>query len=581
MKYINDLSEPTRVTETFDGFNGCFGGERSLKRAENLSADAFPLLRPREKRARLGDYGKISAFLDGEVTAKIENGRLYVDGKAVSDEYFTNEYKHRILRLGDYFIVMPEGFYCNAHNLSDFGLVQKSLYTGSGGARLVTVDGEFNEIEKYTVLRTRPDTAEKGDLWAKPKTDGGYEMKRYDGCEWRPCESFIKLESKVAAESFKKGDVLLCKGASEVLGEYIKIIASDGTGIYIEGAAPQGETVSRFSLERRMPLLQQAVAVGGRMLGVYCGYDENGEFVSRVYASALNSPFVWSEYGGGLSADIGGTEEFTELVRLSEDAVAFRKGSVLRIKISDGKISCSETRCEGIGAESDGCAAVIGDSVCYKAPTAIYKYSGSFPERISDGLSGVDLCRNEGTPVGACNGKFYVRLADKSGKHGIYAYSTKTKLWSVEDDPGVKSFFMSGNGLVAVCDKGDGSSLVLFDYESVGETLAKEFTGNGYPAVESAVRWSFETESINANIKKGLYPSRIFLKARLKAGASLGAGCICGEKSLPDRTVSVSDGVDGYFEIPLLVSKSRSVRLSVFGRGDAEVLGYAVEYTKG
>lgn len=576
MRYINDLSEPKSVTETVDGFEGCFEG--GILHAENLSSDAFPTVRPRSRRARLGDHGKITAVFDDGITAMIEDGRLYIDGARISDEYFSDGFKHKLLRLGDHIVVMPDGFYCNIGDKSDCGAIRKSVYIGDPGITPVAVDGNFNVISEYTTLRTRPPAAERGDLWAKPKTDGGYEMKSYDGYEWRPYESYVMLKSKALVESFKKGDVLVCVGADGVFGNHVKVVRNDGAAIYFEGAVPNGETVSGFSLKRYMPILEQATVVCGRMVGVYCGYDENGGFVSRAYASALNDPLSWSEYGGGASADIGGSEPFTELLSFCGDAVAFREGSLVRLKLSDSGITFTELECDGIRPGSEGCAAVTDGYLYYKSPTAIYKYGGSLPERISLPLSGVDLCRAESTPAGACNGRFYIRLLNTSGRSGIYVYSAETKSWSVEDDPGVTEFFRSDGELLAICDSGEGSSVLLWNGDGASEAFISRFTGNGYPVFENAVRWSFETEAVSANIKKGIFPSKIFLKARVKAGSTLGAGCICNGRSVPERVVTVNGGNDGYFEIPMPVSKHGALRLSVFGRGEAEVYGYAVEY---
>lgn len=584
MRTIKDLSVPKTYSVSFDGFKGYSDGEQSdgktVTYAENISDSLFPSLSPRPRRAVLGKYGRITSFLADETPVRIENYILFVGDTQVSNEKFPDYYRHSILRIGNYYVVLPRGFYVNVSDITDCGFINRIVSVGNGGnVKLITVDGSYQEITEYTVSRTRPPAAEAGDLWAKPKDVGGYEMKRYDGYEWRPYESYVRIEYSSLSEKFKIGDVLECTGAQDVLGPYVKVCHADSTGIYFEGAAPQLTVINYFALKRLMPQLQHATVSGGRIVGVFCGRDDEGNPISKAYASAVNDPFCWFEAYGGLSADIGGETPFTAIEGFGEDTVAFRENSITRIKVSNDKISFSVTECEGVASGGELSTAYINGSVYYKSPTGVYAYGGSFPKKISAPLGEAEVCDGS-TPGGVYDGKYYIRLKDKKGRSHIYVYNTLSGGWSIEDDPGVTEFVQKNRGLIAVCEDGDGSFLVLWDHDGASESLKGCYAKDGYPIVEKPIRWFFETGEVYADIGKGYFPSRVFLKARLKAGGSISVGCICNGGSVPDKTVNVTDRTDTYFEIPMLVSRCTSLRLRVSGRGNAEVLGYVIEYAK-
>ena len=81
-----------------------------------------------------------------------------------------------------------------------------------------------------------------------------------------------------------------------------------------------------------------------------------------------------------------------------------------------------------------------------------------------------------------------------------------------------------------------------------------------------------------ADVKNGMRPTRIFLNAELKHGATLGVGLIRHGRSAPDRVINISDGKSGCFEIQMDSVKDGAPRIAVLGRGDAKVFGYDVEY---
>ncbi len=611
MKEINDLYVPKTAVKSIDGFSGFCLGERGggsvLIRAENISDRAFPSVCPRPRRATLGKYGKITAAVADTQLVRIENGVLFDGETKIMEGYFFDNIEHKIMKVGNYFVVMPMCAYFSIVDSTDFGIVSSSFTMGTGGAEIATVDKNFNVISEYTVLGTRPTGALDGNLWAKPKEDGGYEMMIYEGHEWYPYESYVRVKWPALAKNHRAGEVLECTGVDREIGKYIRISYTDDQHIYFAGAAPHLEKITKFSLSRKRPILQQSTLLDGRIVGVFCGYDNNGKFISKAYASARNNPISWSEYDGALSVDIGGCEEFTAITEYRGEILAFTENSIVRLKISDEKITASTIKCEGVKKRDGKSVVCIDGTVYYKGRNGVYAYDGAFPKKISSSLDkdlfftvpaplsettsseeqlggdrfiellpGVELavCHS---PAGAYNGKYYIRLEGKKEKSNIYVYNTLTKCWSVEDDPGVTEFLNMDGELMAVCKDGDGSKLILWDYDGADTSNVERFAKDGYPTVEDRVRWFFETGKTFADIKTGMSPTRIFLNARIKAGGSIGVGCIYNEDSSPRRIVSVSDRQDGVFEIPLAVTKCDSVRLAVFGSGDAEVLGYGVE----
>lgn len=575
MRYIKNISVPRSSVKSSHAFDG---EGFSLSVMKNVSDRCYPSITPRGKRAVLGKYGKIAAFLPDEIPVRIENGRFYIGQTQVSEEYIPENFRHTVLRLGEFFTVIPYGLFFHATDHSLYGSMRKSFYMGAQGVEVATVDANMNVITEYTPLRTRIPAAEEGELWAKPREEGGYEMQRYDGQEWRPYESYVRLKSSSLGSSFRVGDVLECTGADHVLPRYMRVTHSDAEGICFAGATPHVEKIDFFSIKRPIPFLQQSLISNGRAVGVYSGYGENGEFISRVYASALNDPLCWSEYGGALSADIGGSETFNAIVNFDGDILAFRENSIVRIHIYEEKISFSVIECEGVALGAEKSVAVIGKKVYYKSPSAICVFDGTAVKRIPSSFGKLIYDTENGTPAAAYNGKYYVSLKDGNGKRAIYVYNPESRIWCVEDDPGVNCFINVGGTLLAVCNTEGGSTLMLWDYDSAGQAVINRFSSEGYPVYENTVSWSFESGTLGADVKKGMRPSRVYIRAELRDGATLGVGLIYCGRGTPESVVNISDGKSGYFEIPMRAVKDGMPRIAVYGKGDAEIFGYDVEY---
>ncbi len=583
MKYISDLKVTDNFSESIDGFSGLRHNSRSdgktLVYSENMSDSLFPSLYQRNKRACVSHFGNLSSILPDETLARIENGLFYNGQTEYSDVYYSDIYKHNILRLGDYYVVFPLGSYYNVHDTSDFGAMRKTYSFGSEGTQIMTVDENLNEIVNYTVSESEPKTAVDGNFWVKPKNDGGYETKKYDGFTWHDFKSYVKIVHESMGQSFKVGEVLECNGAEGILGKYVKVMAKDSTGIYFSGAAPYTRKIGNYSLKRWVPRLQQTAVCGGRIIGVYHGEDEDGKFISRIYASAVNDPFSWTEYGGGLSVDVGGGEEFTAICDFRGSPVVFREHSIIQLKITEDKMTFSTIFCDGVKVEAENSPVYINGVIYYKSPVAVCAYDGSFPKIISEPLGNEISGYSGPSPAGDNNGKYCIRLADENGKAGIYVYNPVSKTWNMEDAPEVKKFIKKDGNLIALCKESDTvNSLILWDYENAGEDCKNYFSQEGHPIVEKEVRWSFETGEILKESKKGFWPCRFFLKLKLKSGGAVSVGCIYNGRSEPDRVVSISDKTDGYFDIPMILTKCNSLRLRVFGRGKAEICGYYIEY---
>ena len=131
---------------------------------------------------------------------------------------------------------------------------------------------------------------------------------------------------------------------------------------------------------------------------------------------------------------------------------------------------------------------------------------------------------------------------------------------------------------MALCDSEVGSELILWDFDTADNSSLSRFVTEGHPVSEGNVSWYFESGTIGRDVKKGMRPSRLFLKAELKDGSTLGVGLIYGGKSTPEVITSISDGKNGYFEIPINTVREGVSRIAVYGRGEAQIFGYDVEY---
>ncbi len=582
MRYNEGLVAGKYYTETVTDFKGIrFTDNASgdeLYRCRNIALDAPGVLRPRLGRSVIRPVISGGGIYSDEALCWTENGRFYYGGSQIDGLYLTTGKKH-ICRLGKYILIFPDGVYFNTYDFTDHGNISAS-FSVSGTVYLQTVDSELSSVGTFEILQELPEEAESGKLCAVPgdSGDGIYSLKRYDGARWTDVRTYIKLTLNNIGASFKVGDLLETEEPDGVLGSCIRVSYIEDNALYCEGVALKS-SVSSLKLKRVMPLLDCAAVSGDRVWGCRYGLDRDGGFVCRVYASAPGDPLNWSSIAenGGLYTDIAGSGAFSGICDFMGSPVLFREDGLIELAISGGRIVQAAIR--GEGAERGAMQSIItlGGVLYYKSRDAVCSYDGSYPKRVSSQLGKLGAS-DDGAPAGIYNGRYYIKLSPENGDAGIYSYDPQSKIWQCEDDPGVIAFAMR-NDLLYAMTGGQNGKIILWDPAGADETERNYCISAGYPINEGAVTWNLETGKLGRSELKGMYPIRLCLRVRgVESGMS--AGLIFDEADSAEKLISIPAGTNGTIVLPVSAVRSDTVRLFISGSGDADILGYSLEYTE-
>ena len=177
---LGDIHTTREMISRFKGYeNNLSIEENAFYFTENMGADSYPALSPRNKRSFFNVFGdKLQCLCSKEHICYINNGSLYYDGKVVSGLTFpdiTEERKY--VSMGAKLLIFPDKVYINTDNLSDCGSLE-AYFKSDGGVvcGMCKADGEL--YEDYFSGDTIPEAPSNGDLWLDT-TSSPHTLKQY------------------------------------------------------------------------------------------------------------------------------------------------------------------------------------------------------------------------------------------------------------------------------------------------------------------------------------------------------------------------------------------------------------------
>ncbi len=572
---VTTLEAPKIKTVTVNGFsrrnasNKAFPYELTYARNAEI-VDGCVLTRAGRMIVReLASADGIGA--DGELMW-VEGAKLYYMGVCI-DGLSLTEGKKDIYRIGDYVVIFPDGAYFNLMNTSDFGDISVS-FIGSGSIDISTVDENKAPVTDFTVSYIEPLEREEGDLWAIPNAGVGYVMKKCVSGAWRDFKTYIKISARSIGTSFSVGDAVDCYGAESITGKAFKIADIEPNAVYCEGVAGNVSTVSYIKLSRKLPLLDHVAVCGDRLWGCRFGFDNDGNRVGRVYASASGNPLNWTARtnGIGVEKDIPSDGRFNGICKLGSYTAVFEDGAVTKLRITDDGVSTERYECEGVGDMAGASLAALGGEIYYKSKNSVCAYNGNRVKRISEALGRV-LIPETGSYGGVVNGRYYVTMRLESGEDVVGIYDPESETWSMEDDPGVRGFAVRNGELYAICENSAGARLILWNSENVSLEDGGYCVENGYE--EGGFEWCFDCGRIGGGSLRNLYPIKLTVRAKPILGELKISLSYDGEDT---EEYTVCDTSDEIFNIPIKRKRADTVWLRFSGNGKAKVCGYELEY---
>ncbi len=249
---------------------------------------------------------------------------------------------------------------------------------------------------------------------------------------------FAKRESG-GNNHYTNGFVILPEAPVMLFGEYYngRLFACDNMGVDIY-YSPGGSVEDRYNFE-------MGESLGGAG-AISCA--ESGKW------TALKS------YGGAL--------------------YAFKKNGMYRIYSNDGLSFYMDKVCD-VGAVSQKAVCVVSDVMYFLSETGLYRFTGTYPEELSDNLG---RHYTDGV-LGGYDNKVYCSLVYSSGCE-LVVYDAAVRAYGVHDDFKASDFVTYGGKLYGL-DSADG-----YVYEMSGERVPTEFA-----LITRKFFLSFEKKAIN------------------------------------------------------------------------------------
>ena len=556
------------VTDSFFGLNRKLRiGDGEFYDMQNLSSDDAPVMSVRKRRGKplyegakdprhiairaaggLGNYQTV--FIDGTTL-----WLGYVEKVDLSPLGYVASGDKQLIAMGAYIIVMPDMIYVNTADVTDAGRIEDRFedkeckwtatvvdYNGEPATytQALKPEGNVANGETWHVTGDRPKlmryNAEKGD-W--------YEIGSYLRVIATKCVPEIMSQMDLVIALKKKltaGDAVRISGLGEPFEKAKQVYEVENapgndkavSAIIVEGIIGQSAidvqatAANPVVIERNIPKLDYACESGNRLWGCYYGPGADGKLINEIYCCARGDFFRW---GLGLADNedapvtfsIGTDGAWTGAVNYDRYPTFFKERMMHRVGgYGASGFALYDTPCMGVARGAHKSLAVVGNILYYKSAGAVMGFDGSTPVPVSDALG--RLTGYTSAVGGACGEKYYLAIHKMSGsapidKH-VYVLDTAKGLWHREDGAEIESMAAGGNNLwmIAVDRR------MTPDGEVVEHRiLTAEPTPGAIDAeIESdPIMWYAETGIIGLETTDAKYLTKLVLKLRLEAGASV------------------------------------------------------------
>lgn len=534
-------------------------------------------------------------------------------------EYFLNNTKHQLVRMGSYICAFPDGvvyesastasgvpIYKVAHSAEEdhitlttvitdntsttgykaIGDLSETITSGSDNYRLVdgtsiqyyiedsktwvnqptsvmikgasgTFDG-FNEGDALSMLFECTDEMGEGDL---ADITGFYGLISYN---WQK-----KTFEPVSIRINKKGSIT----ENNTTVDYIVV---DGFIAYKHTGAGGGSTKSSYStgdydmsFERKKPDFAFACESQNRIWS--CSKDGH-----EIYASALGNPYNYYDFSGlatdSYAVNVGTEGKFTGCVNYLGQPLFFKENALHYISGSyptnEGTLDgmsyavTTTTDFKGVEAGSENSFAIIDNILYYKSAAGIVAFDGAATTVISDAL-GKERYKN--AVAGAYKNKYYVSMQDSKGDYHMFVYDTSLGVWSREDNTEALQFIKVNNELLYA----DVTS------EKVMSVADTDVLHSGSYTVEDDFDWQCITGNFGYSLPSNKYVSRLQLRIKMTDNSRAAVYIQYDSDGVWQRKGElVGRGIRTHL-LPIVPVRCDHMAIKIEGKGDVKVYSIA------
>lgn len=607
------------MTTVFGGYNhrlSCQDGEWS--HMENMTADYYPYLSPREKRANLdniiGANWRPQTLFDCDgILGRFEGNRAVI-GNEPSEAFYNSIEEMEVglqgIRMGNKIIYPTLGKSLNIENGSVSEIVdQYPFYTVTSigladeSGNFITSTKEenydFNNAQDgdYVVFKENGKEVlkqwkEAEGLWKKiksPYTAFGVDYNSFDkfvGTEVKVCinnsdgalddliDNTWELDNTVEeypregySDKWYSKVTILQKAIDnpDYDGNFPKYYGFCIDGMIdkvitdISGIEVSGETISliipRLYIDPLNPKLAYATECNNRLWG--CSEDGH-----EIYASALGEWKVWKQYKGvstdSYAATIGSGGEFTGAITYNGNPIFFKEHSMVKITVSStGAHQVREIACEGIQKGSAKSACVVNGVLYYKGIEGIYAYDGSLPVLISSNLGDK---RFFNASAGRLLDKYYVSMCDGDNQYSMFVYDTQKGIWTREDNTEAVLFCTCGEDLYYIRMNGEVAEL-----KSVRGSIP--YTG----VTEEDIDWCTESGNIGYYMPNKKHLAKLQLRLSMELGTNVCIYLQYDSSGNWEHICNLSGTGTRSFMIPVIPRRCDHFKYKIAGRGGCKI----------
>ena len=345
----------------------------------------------------------------------------------------------------------------------------------------------------------------------------------------------------------------------------------------------QATAANPVVIERNIPKLDYACESGNRLWGCYYGPGADGKLINEIYCCARGDFFRW---GLGLADNedapvtfsIGTDGAWTGAVNYDGYPTFFKERVMHRVGgYGASGFALYDTPCMGVARGAHRSLAVVGNILYYKSTGAVMGFDGSTPVPVSDALG--RLSGYTSAVGGACGCKYYLALNKSGADRHIYVLDTDKGLWHREDGTEIESMAAGGENLwmIAVDRRMTSDGEVVTHRILTAEPTPGAI---GSEIEEEPVRWYAETGIIGLETTDAKYLTKLVLKMRLEAGASVRVSVQYDSSGIWKQIMATETPRLKTVPMSIIPMRCDHMRLRLDGVGDCKVFSITKVFEK-
>ena len=556
---LRPLPQHREVITRFGGLNRSpMAAEQEFSHMENLSCDGFPLLSTRGGRGVYAAPASPQGLIAKESLCYVDGGDFVIGQERIPMNLSVDpgDCPKQLISMGAYVIILPDKQYINTADPRDFGPMEAETSVTGATVSLCRSDGR--DYGTYHLGQNPPESPKGGDLWLDTSVSPN-RLKQYaaDTSQWvQVLTTCLRIAATGIGRPFGKLDGVTLSFPQGVLPELngANILQDCGEDyIVITGILPETVTVEgTLTVSRKMPLMDFVVESGNRLWGCRYGMDEQGEFVNRIYASALGDFRNWNRFLGvstdSYYANVGSDGPFTGAASYLGEVWFFKETVIHRVWGSyPSEFRVLSTPGMGVEPGSHRSLITLGDALYYKSRSGVCAFDGSQSRVISRELGDRGYSQ---AVSGALGSKLYISMASREGRE-LLVYDTVRNLWHREDDFSPQCFSAHRGSLYAIDEK---TRNIL------------RLAGPG-PVTEGQVAWQAVTAPLGLSDPDQKYLSRVTARLALEPEGELILEARYDASSFWEELAVIHSSDFRSFTIPVLPRRCDFLQLRLRGRG--------------